>query len=138
LDYHWVVVNPLGEDRVGIRINNSQFKRLSVAWRPGLPAGVRQADCDGRLNELADADSHSLWIACDERQQEIVSARFVHLNTERLRDALLDAEDGFGRRAASSEEESGAAMGRVLWGLWISYRDRTLREMVRRGEISSI
>lgn len=123
---------------MGIQIERLCTRRLSFAGDPGLPPGVRQADCDGRMSEGAEADGDFLWHSCDERQQERLSERFLQVNAERLRDALLDAQDGAGLGAAPAHQESGASMGRLLWILWISYRDRMLREMVRRGEISSI
>jgi hypothetical protein len=123
---------------MGIQIERLRPAPLSVAWQLDLPAGVRQADCDGRPNDLAEADGNSLWHACDERQQEALSARFLQFSSERLRDALLDVQDGAGWVAASPEHETGASIGRMLWTLWISFRDRMLREMVRRGELSSI
>ncbi|MGD0461982.1 MAG: hypothetical protein ABSB74_05805 [Tepidisphaeraceae bacterium] len=121
-----------------VRTDRFRLPPLSVAWQPGLPAGIRQADCDGRADDLADADGNRLWIACDPRQQESVSARFVHDYAERLRDALLDTQDAFGLATASPDDAPGALLGRLLWTMWISYRDRALREMVRRGDLSSI
>jgi hypothetical protein len=119
-----------------IQVNYLQAPRLSVAWQPDLPAGIRQSDCDGPANELAEADSDFLWNACNERLQEMVSARFLEVNSERLRDALLDTQDGFAV-VASPDGEPAASLGRMLWTLWISYRDRVLREMARRGDLSS-
>jgi len=110
---------------------------LGTAWQPGLPPGVRQADCDGRANELADADGNRLWNACDARQQQWVSDRFVQVNAERLGDALLDIQDALGLATAWPNESPGALLGRLLWTMWISHRDRALREMVRRGDLSS-
>ncbi len=123
---------------MGIPIERLRRAPLSVAWQHNLPAGIRQADCDGRPNDLAEADGNSLWLACDERQQEALSARFLQFNSERLRDALLDVQDEFGFLEAPRNDESGVSIGRALWTLWIKYRDRMLREMVRRGELSSI
>jgi hypothetical protein len=121
-----------------IPANYLQALRLSVAWQPDLPAGIRQSDCDGPANDLAEADGDFLWNACDERQQELVSARFLQVNLERLRDALLDSQDGFVSLVVSPDGESAASLGRIFWTLWISYRDRVLREMARRGDLSSI
>ena len=121
-----------------IQIDQSPAPRLSVAWQPGLPAGIRQSDCDGRPDDLGDADGKHLWNACDEHQQEAVSARFVKVNAERLRDALLDTQDGFVSVAASPENAPAALLGRLFWTMWINYRDRALREMARRGDLSSI
>ncbi len=123
-----------------VRTDHFRLRPLSVAWQPGLPAGIRQADCDGRpddLDDLDDADGNRLWNACDAIQQESVSARFVHVHAERLRDALLDTQDALGLATASPNGAPGALFGRLLWTLWISYRDRALREMVRRGDLSS-
>jgi hypothetical protein len=115
-----------------------RFPQLCVAWQPDLPAGIRQADCDGPENELADSDGNRLWTACDACRQESMSVRFVQLNLEQLRDALLDTQDAFALAAASSNGTPGASLGRWVWTMWISYRDRVLREMVRRGDLSTI
>jgi hypothetical protein len=112
--------------------------RLNVAWQPGLPAGARQADCDGRADQLAEASGDRLWKACDATQQESLSARFVQVHAECLRDALLDIHDVPGSSAALPDQAPSALLGRVLWKLWTGYRDRALREMHGRGELPSI
>ncbi len=106
-----------------------RFPRPNVAWQPDLPAGIRQADCDGPENELADSDGNRLWNACDVFRQESVSARFVQLNLEQFRDALLDTQDAFALAAASSNETPGASLAAgsgqcgsataiASWGKW--------------------
>jgi hypothetical protein len=120
-----------------VQTDHFRIRLLSVAWQPGLPAGIRQADCDGRTGDLDDADGNRLWNACDAIQQESVSARFVHVHAERLRDALLDTQDALGLATAWPNGAPGALLGCLLWTMWISYRDRALREMVRRGDLSS-
>jgi hypothetical protein len=121
-----------------VQSGHSRLPRLSVAWQPGLPAAVRQADCDGRPDDLADADGNRLWNACDASRQETLSARFVHVHAEQLRDAFLETQDAFGLTKASPADAPRAFLGRLLWTMWISYRDRTLQEMDRRGDLSSI
>lgn len=118
------------------QIEYLRFPRLSVAWQPGLPAGVRQADCDGPADELDDADGNRLWNACDVTRQESISVRFVDLHADRLRDALLDAQDAAGLSNASADQAPRELLGRLLWRMWISYRDRALREMHGRGELT--
>ncbi|HEX4056222.1 MAG TPA: hypothetical protein VHX86_18330 [Tepidisphaeraceae bacterium] len=119
------------------QMDYARFPRLSVAWQPGLPAETRQADCDGPADELGDASGNRLWNACDANQQESVSARFVNLHADRLRDALLEVQDAAGLSRASADPPPSELLGRLLWKMWIGYRDRALREMFGRGELTS-
>jgi|SRR5450432_1914746 hypothetical protein len=121
-----------------VQSHHLQFPRLSTAWQPGLPAGIRQADCDGGADALAEADGDLLWNACDAHQQESLSGRFIGVNLERLRDALLDTQDAFGPATLSPQAAPLASFGRAIWTMWTAYRDRTLQEMARRGDLSSI
>lgn len=114
-----------------------RYPRLSVAWQSGLPAETRQADCDGPADDLDDASGNRLWNACDANQQESVSARFVDLHADRLRDTLLEVQDAAGSSSASADPASRELLGRLLWKMWISYRDRALREMLGRGELTT-
>lgn len=118
------------------QIEHLRFPRLSVAWQPSLPAGVRQADCDGLADELDDAGANRLWNACDATQQKFVSARFVDLHADQLRDTLLDAQDVACLSGPSADQASREMLGRLLWRMWIGYRDRALREMHGRGELT--
>jgi hypothetical protein len=140
LEYDWTIVKgKKREVKMGsAQTDHLQPKRLSVAWQPGLPPGIRQADCEGRPDDLVEADGNRLWNACDRRRQEALANRFVELHAEQFRDALLDAQDAFGLAAASPILAPGASLGRLMWTMWTSYRDRALREMVRRGDLSSI
>jgi len=97
---------------------------------PGLPPGVRQADCDGWLDVFADASGDQLWNACNLVQQESLTSRFVARHGDLVRDALLDVED-------SSNPNAGPKLrlGSLLWPMWICFRDRNLREMLQRGEL---
>jgi hypothetical protein len=122
----------------GVQSDHLQSPRLSVAWQPGLPAGIRQADCDGGADEFADADGDRLWNACDAHQQESLSGRFIQVNLKRLRDALLDTQDALGPAKPSPDAASIASFGRAIWTMWTAYRDRSLQEMARRGDLTSI
>jgi hypothetical protein len=121
-----------------VQSHHLQFPRLSTAWQPGLPAGIRQADCEGGADELAEADGDRLWNACDAYQQESLSNRFIHFNSEQLRDALLDTQDALGPATPSPEAAPLASFGRAIRTMWTTYRDRSLQEMARRGDLSSI
>jgi hypothetical protein len=116
------------------QVEPPRFEHVSVAGQPGLPAGVRQADCDGVTGDLDDASGNGLWSACDAAQQESISGRFVALHADRLRDTLLDVEDGVGH--SRDLAAVGALLGQLLWPVWIGYRDRALRELHGRGELS--
>jgi len=103
---------------------------LPSSLKSGLPPGVRQADCDGRLDGFADASGNQLWNACNLRQQESLTSGFIARHGEFVRDALLDVED-------SSNPDAGPKLrlGSLLWPTWICFRDRNLREMHQRGEL---
>jgi hypothetical protein len=123
-----------------VQKGEKRIPRICAAGHPDLPAGIRQADCDGPPHGLADADGDDLWNACDANEQEAMSGRFVHINCERLRDAILDAQDSAapGMTATGTGKSNQAAAGSLgcaVWPMWINYRDRTLREMARRGEL---
>ena len=118
--------------------NHSSPWRPSLAWNLGLPAGIRQVDCDGRTREPAEANADQLWSACDARRQESILNRFVDAHVEHFRDVLLDAQDACEIKTASSDNPPEALLGKSLWAKWIGYRDRTLLEMSRRGDLSSI
>jgi hypothetical protein len=97
--------------------------------QPGLPPGVRQADCDGRHDPFADASGNQLWNACNILQQESLSSRFVARHGDLVRDALLDVQD------SAKSQSPKLKLGSLLWPMWICFRDRNLREMVQRGEL---
>ena len=103
--------------------------RCRSNWEPGLPPGVCQADCEGRLNSLVDAGGIELWDACDFLQQESLSARFVDRYGDLVRDVLLEIQDS--RNSQSPQ----LRFGSLLWPAWICFRDRQLREMLQRGEL---
>ena len=89
----------------------------------GLPAGVRQADCDGPDDFAGDATEEQLWSACDERNQEAIALAFTQKRVEEIRDAVLDARDA-------------AQLGEILWREWNEFRDRAVERLVQFGEIS--
>ena len=111
--------------------------RMSVAFASNraLPPGIRQFDCDGSPSPLDDAGGKRLWEQCNVMQQEFLSARFIDSHTEELRDAILDFEDASSSARASPAQIPMAALGNRLWSSWIRFRDRSLREMLCRGEL---
>ncbi|MGD0770861.1 MAG: hypothetical protein ABSB42_21980 [Tepidisphaeraceae bacterium] len=98
--------------------------------QPGLPPGVRQADCDGLHDPFADASGNQLWNACNLVQQESLSSRFVARHGDLVRDALLDVQD-----SPNPSPSPKLRLGSLLWPTWICFRDRNLREMLQRGEL---
>jgi len=111
-------------------------------WQPGLPPGVRQADCDGPHDPLADAGGNQLWKACNSLQQESLSSRFVAQHGDLLRDALLDVQDSPQPRpeeafsaTATSDAGPKLRLGSLLRPMWVCFRDRNLRQMLQRGEL---
>jgi hypothetical protein len=115
-------------------MGHGETNRLSGIERrpnsqPGLPPGVRQADCDGRHDPFADASGNQLWNACNLVQQESLSSRFVARNGDLVRDALLDVQD------SPNSQGPKLRLGSLLWPTWICFRDRNLREMLQRGEL---
>ena len=114
---------------------NGQTNRLSGLQRgpnsqPGLPPGVRQRDCEGPPDPLADASGNQLWNACNLDQQESLSSRFVARHGDLVRDVLLDVQD-----SSNPSPRAKLRLGRLLWPMWICFRDRNLREMLGRGEL---
>ena len=114
--------------------NDRRFVKFGAAWEAGLPVGVRQADCEGTHDPLAEADANDLWAACDESQQESLSVRFLQNSGELLRDALLDVQSDSPPPRVQSRS-GGAWLGEIVWEIWKEYRDRELRMMRRRGDI---
>ena len=109
------------------RLSSCQCRANS---QPGLPPGVRQADCDGRLDLFADASGNQLWNACNLAQQESLASRFVARHGDLVRDALLDVQD-----SPKSNPGPTLRLGSLLWPTWVCFRDRNLREMLQRGEL---
>jgi hypothetical protein len=110
---------------------------VAFASNRALPPGIRQGDCDGSLSPLDDAGGRPLWHKCSVTQQESLSARFIDSHTEELRDAILDFEDASSSARASPAQVRVAALGDRLWSSWIRFRDRSVREMCRRGELAT-
>jgi hypothetical protein len=110
------------EDLLGLRVG-------FPAGRAGLPPGVRQCDCDGAVDPLADASPEQLWEACDERQQHAIAQRFAELHVDNLRDSILEAQQIRG------EAEMGTSLQAALWNTWMRYRDRALYALCRRGSL---
>jgi hypothetical protein len=97
-----------------------------------LPPGIRDSDCEGGFDPLADASAHALWHACGQEQQEKIAERFVQLRAEDLRDVLLTAQES----AQSAKPDSAAGLlGRELWPLWSRFRDESVEELHRRGKL---
>ncbi len=96
---------------------------------PVLPPGVRQSDCDVRLDPLADASGNQLWNACNLLQQESLSARFAFGHFDLVRDALLEVED------SPHSPSAKLRLGCILWPWWLCFRVRNLRQMLQRGEL---
>lgn len=101
----------------------------AASQNPGLPAGISQSNCDGPEDPLADADGPQLWLACEAEQQEAIVADFADAHRDELRDAILELED---RPRPSGDA---ASLGKQTWQAWIAFRDQSLRELHRRGEI---
>jgi hypothetical protein len=99
-----------------------------------LPPGVRDADCECRPNPIAEMCESRLWQICGLREQEQLSSRFVELHAELMRDAILDAEDC--STARESERRREVLLGELLWGAWVRFRDRALRELRRSGDLA--
>jgi hypothetical protein len=113
-----------------------RFMGLNSAREPGMPAGARQTDCEPAPDLLADASAAELWAACDESQQESVSVGFLESQADLLRDAVLDVQSDSSLPRASSPRGGGAWLGEIVWEIWVGYRDRQLRAMRRRGELT--
>ena len=77
---------------------------------------------------MEDFSATELWNACDFRQQEFLSARFVTEQGDLLRDALLDDR-------VASRPGGSAYLGETIWSAWMGFRNRRLREMLGNGEI---
>jgi hypothetical protein len=100
-----------------------------------LPPGVRDADCECRPSPIAEMCESRLWQICGPREQELLSSRFVELHGELVRDAILDAEDS-AALAGESERGREVLLGELVWGAWVRFRDRALRELRRSGDLA--
>ena len=74
-----------------------------------------------------------------------MALQFGAERADELRDLLLDAQEGSGifrksgpdQQAQEQVESLGAAqiLGRAVWRAWAAYRDQSLGELYRRGQI---
>ena len=108
---------------------------LLLNWN--LPPGVRQSDCEGVPIPLAEANAGQLWSACSPAQQDAMAGRFSQTHADTLRDAILDLEDHCAAARASPGAVQRMALAELLWSSWVRFRDGALRELRRRGEITS-
>ena len=116
--------------------------------------GLRRASADHAAGEtggdqpnadsLQEAGGARLWNCCQPARQEQLAGEFAEHRCETLRDAILDLQDApipkFPPGAAGAlppATTAEIALGRLLWTAWLRFRDRSLRELLSRGELSA-
>jgi hypothetical protein len=107
---------------------------------PGLPRGLRQSDCDGPFDPLADAGGRELWLHCTDDQREQIATRFVASRGDDVRDCLVEAQNlGKFDCPTPDGQSPGDGIehpGNVLWRVWAAYRDKSLNELRRQGRLN--
>jgi hypothetical protein len=95
--------------------------------RAGLPAGVRQADCDGCSGPGPSREGpRDAWQACATGRQERIAMDFALRWAEEVRDVILTAD-------GNVQDDGGDGLSGRMWRAWGKYRDRAPREAARRG-----
>jgi hypothetical protein len=79
--------------------------RVGLSRGNGLPPGVRQRDCEGPPDPLANANDGQLWSACSDTQKQSIADAFLDGRPETVRDAILE----------SQESDGPVSLGKILW-----------------------